>query len=142
MLVGRAAEIFWQMFLLVWGILLQGMKVFEQGNAEQDGLRAAAERSVSKVSGSDSAGQSSIPWGGRAAAGWAPEGGEMVLLPHLLFLVLSTAKAGCCILTPAFFCSGFLLNVFEIGGAQHPGTWRERGDFEPNSVTQDGIYDL
>lgn len=41
MLVERAAEIFWQIFLLVWGILLQGMDVFEWGNAERCGLRAA-----------------------------------------------------------------------------------------------------
>lgn len=41
MLVERAAEIFWQIFLLVWGILLQGMDVFERGNAKRCGLRAA-----------------------------------------------------------------------------------------------------
>lgn len=144
MLVGRAAAIFWQMFLLVWGILLQGMNVFEQGNAEQYGLRAAAERrSVSNVSGSDSAGQSSIPCGGRAAAGWAPEGGEMVFLPHLLLLVLSTAKAGCCIQTPAFFLLWFSFKMrlkSEEPNTQAPGERAET--LSPTSVTQDGIYDL
>ena len=69
---------------------------------------------------------------------------EVAVLARLLFLVLSIAKAGCCMLTPAWFTLGFFkiclksreLNTPVAGGRERE--WR----LSPASVVQDGIYDL
>lgn len=69
---------------------------------------------------------------------------EMAILARLLFLVLSTAKAGCCVLMPACFTPGVFKICLKPGESNMPVTGEGEREWRlsPASVVQDGIYDL